>query len=124
MVRSRPVGGTTKDSMLNKRYRRVPTRFAPEISFEVTPALLRARQDTELEQLKARLLNERIRQVWDNRRTLQLSRAADEAAALAWVTPYPLLVFPALFEEKAETALLRVVRQDRVRERSRELLAV
>jgi len=29
----------------------------------------------------------------------------NEAAALAWITPYPALVFPGLFEEKAEAAL-------------------
>jgi hypothetical protein len=34
----------------------------------------------------------------------------------------PLLVFPALFEEKAETALLQAARQQSIRERSRVLL--
>ena len=110
--------------MLNRKYRRVPTRFGPDIRFEITPALTKARQDTELERLKTQLLGERLQQVWENRRTVQLRRAADEAAALAWVTPYPLLVFPGLFDEKAEAALLQVARQDRVRERSRDLLAV
>jgi hypothetical protein len=43
---------------------------------------------------------------------------------LAWVTRYPLLVFPALFDEQAEAALLRAERQEQVRQRSRELLAV
>jgi hypothetical protein len=33
-----------------------------------------------------------------------------------------LLVFPALFEEKAEAALLRAERQEQIRQRSRELL--
>lgn len=111
-----------KGSMMNKRYRRVPTRFAPETRFDVTPARARARRDTELELFKARLLRERLQNVWETRRVMQLRRAADEAAALAWVTPYPLLVFPGLFEEKALAALLRVERQDQVRQRSRELL--
>jgi hypothetical protein len=35
-----------------------------------------------------------------------------------------LLVFPALFEEKADFALARVEQQDRIRRISRELLAV
>jgi hypothetical protein len=52
-----------------------------------------------------------------------LRRAASEAAALAWATQYPLLVFPALFEEKADMALLRAARQEQIRQRSRELLA-
>jgi hypothetical protein len=43
---------------------------------------------------------------------------------LAWVTQFPLLVFPALFEEKAETAMLQAKRQASVRQRSLELLSV
>ncbi len=113
-----------KGRMTNKRYRRVPTRFAPETRFDVTPARARARQDSELELLKGRLLRERSQNIWETRRNFQLRRAADEAAALAWLTPYPLLVFPGLFEEKATDALLRVARQDQVRQRSRELLVV
>ena len=110
---------------MNDNYRRVPTEFAPEIRFEVTPvppARLRARQDTELEQLKNRLLRERLDNVWEPRRIGQLRRAANEAAALAWVTPFPTLVFPALFEERAANALLQVERQNQIRQRSRELL--
>ena len=53
----------------------------------------------------------------------QLRRAANEAAALAWVTRYPVLFFPVLFKEKAETALLRAERQEQVLQRSRGLLA-
>jgi hypothetical protein len=40
------------------------------------------------------------------------------------VTPYPLLFFPALFEEKADDALAQASRQRDVHQRSRELLAV
>ena len=50
--------------------------------------------------------------------------AANEAAALAWVTPYPLLVFPTLFEEKAAFAVKLAEKQEEVLDRSRELLAV
>jgi hypothetical protein len=110
---------------MNENNNRVPAEFAPEVRFEVTPvppARLRARQDIELEQLKSRLLRERLDRIWEPRRIGQLRRAANEAAALAWVTPFPLLVFPALFEEKAADALLRVERQNQIRHRSRELL--
>src|ERR1035441_7002039 len=116
-----------KDTNMNANYRRVPTQFGPETGFEVRPvppAPFRARQEAELEQLKARLLSERLETSWDPESDGQLRRAANEAAALAWVTQYPLLVFPALFEEKAEAALLRAERQEQVRQRSRELLAV
>ena len=111
---------------MNANYRRVPTRFGPETGFEVKPsppAPFRARQEAELERLKARLLAERLEAGWDSQLASQLRRAANEAAALAWVTRYPLLVFPALFEEKAEVALLRAERQEQVRQRSRVLLA-
>jgi hypothetical protein len=53
----------------------------------------------------------------------RLRRAANDAAALAWTTNVPLLVFPALFEEKAQLAFRQAARQECIRERSRELLA-
>jgi hypothetical protein len=112
---------------MNANYRRVPTQFGPETGFEVKPvppAPFRAWQEAELERLKTRLLSERIETRGDPQSEGQLRRAANEAAALAWVTRYPLLVFPALFEEQAEAALLRAERQEQVRQRSRELLAV
>jgi hypothetical protein len=53
-----------------------------------------------------------------------LRRAVNEAVALAWVTPYPLLVFPGLLDEKVEAALLQAARQENIRQRSLELLNV
>jgi hypothetical protein len=114
-----------KGKNMNDTYRRVPTEFGPETGFEVRPsppAPFRARQEAELERLKAQLLAERL-ETRNPQLDAQLRRAANEAAALAWVTQYPLLVFPALFEEKAEAALFRAGRQEQVRQRSRELLA-
>ena len=114
-----------KGKNMNDTYRRVPTEFGPETGFEVRPsppAPFRARQEAELERLKARVLAERP-ESRNPRLDSQLQRVANEAAALAWVTQYPLLVFPALFEEKAEAALFRAGRQEQVRQRSRELLA-
>ena len=55
--------------------------------------------------------------------TVPVRRAANEAAALAWVTSHPLLLFPALFEEKARITRRQFERQIAVRARSRELLA-
>ena len=52
-----------------------------------------------------------------------LRRAANDAAALAWATVFPLLVFPVLFEEKTEAALRRAERQARIFVNSRELIA-
>ncbi|HMP81078.1 MAG TPA: hypothetical protein PKA41_00035 [Verrucomicrobiota bacterium] len=102
-------------------YRRVPTRFGPETRFEVRP--FRAVQETELERLKNRLLQQRLGTTTAPELNARLRRAANEAAALAWITPFPLLMFPALFEEIAQTARVQAARQFRIRERSRELLA-
>ena len=88
------------------------------------PAPFRAVQENELEELKARLLRKKLYQLEQIGGGAYLRRAANEAAALAWVTPYPTLVFPALFDEKAETALRQVEKQERIRERSAMLLAV
>jgi len=50
-----------------------------------------------------------------------IRRAANEAAALAWVTFYPLLLFPALFEEKFRHALRHAERQAHIYANSPEL---
>ena len=105
----------------------MPTEFGPETRFEVEPlpvAPFRAVQESHFEKLKARLLTERLERAWAPDLTSQVRRAANEAAALAWVTPYPLLVFPVLFEEKAEAAGRVAERQAQILERSRELLAI
>lgn len=110
---------------MNPKYRRVPTRFEPETRFEVKPAPpapFRAVEETELERLKARLLQGLLDEA-EPKYNDYLRRAANEAAALAWVTPYPLLVFPALLDEKAATALRQADRQDRIRRRSFQLMA-
>lgn len=88
-------------------------------------APFRVTQETELERLKNSLLQARLREnPWEPDLNSQLRRAANEAASLAWVTPFPLLVFPVLFEEKAHGAAGRLARQRQIRARSRELLVV
>ena len=112
---------------MNTNYKRVPARFERETGFEVRlgpPAPFRARQEAELERLKARLLAEQLAACWVPQLGDRLGQAANDAAALAWVSAYPLLVFPVLFEEKAAAALLQAERQERIRLSSRELLAV
>ncbi len=58
----------------------------------------------------------------DGKLNAPLRRAANEAASLAWVTPFPLLFFPTLLEEKARTARRQQARQKRIRQQSRTLL--
>jgi hypothetical protein len=116
-----------KKGKMNKNYKRLPARFGPETRFEVKPAPpapFRAAQEIKFEALKDQLLRERLEQLLEPQLNSQLRRAANEAAALAWVTRYPLLVFPALFEEKTEAALAHADRQHEINQRSRELLAL
>ena len=122
---------------MNINKTRGPTRFGPETRFELRPASalrsssatedgppapFRATRETEFEQLKTRLLAEQLA-VATPELNIPLQRAANEAAALAWVTFYPLLVFPVLFEEKTAAAARQAQRQARIYTNSRELLA-
>ena len=112
---------------MNRNLRRVPTKFEPEVGFEVSPAGPARARTLEAEQfgrLKRRLLNERLEAALQPEANSSLAAAASEAEALAWVTAYPLLVFPVLFEEKAAAAARHARRQAEVWQRSRELLAV
>jgi len=107
--------------------RRVPTEFEPETCFELRPkppAPFRALQETELERLKNRLLAAQLARATEPELNTPLRHAANEAAALAWVTLYPLLVFPVLFEEKTRAAVRQTKHQARIYASSRELLAV
>lgn len=111
---------------MNKKETKVPTRFAPETRFElrpVPPAPFRAAQETEFERLKNKLLARELAEAATPELNAPLRRAANEAAALAWNTLFPLLVFPVLFEEKTEAALRQVERQARIYANSRELVS-
>jgi hypothetical protein len=112
---------------MSTKSKRLRTEFGPETRFEVGPAPpspFRADQESQFEGLKSRLLGEVLRVTYGAKPVVLVRRAANEAAALAWVTRYPLLVYPVLFQEKAEEALLLIDRQERVRERTRELMMV
>jgi hypothetical protein len=99
----------------------VPTEFAAETRFEVRPNPFLAARENEFEQLKTRLLATQLREV-EAELNAPLRRAANEAAAIAWATLYPLLVFPALFEEKIAAAVRQAERQARIYKNSRELV--
>ena len=99
---------------MKKNYQPVPTRFAPETRFEVKPvpaAPFRGTQETELERLKAELLQQHLNETTDAPTNARLRRAANDAATLAWLTPFPLLFFPALLEEKARQAKRQAAHQ-------------
>jgi hypothetical protein len=101
---------------MNRNKLNMTAEFAPETRFELRPnpaAPFRATQENEFERLKNKLL---ARQLLDAAPELNapLRRAANDAAALAWATVFPLLVFPVLFEEKTDAAVLRAGRQARI----------
>jgi len=106
---------------MNQNRNRVPTEFAAETRFEVRPNPFLAAREEEFERLKARLLAEQLQAAKAELNT-PLRRAANEAAAIAWATLFPLLLFPALFEEKIAAAARQAERQARVFKDSRELV--
>jgi hypothetical protein len=97
--------------------------LAPNTGSAVTRTPNPATQETELEQLKQRLLDQLLSEDHEPEFAALLRHAANEAASLAWATPYPLLVFPALAEEKTQAARRQIIRQRRIHRRSRILLA-
>lgn len=109
--------------------KRVRLRFEPPTRFEKTVASgvatlppFRGTLETELDVLKARLLSELLKGAGDAELYPRLRRAANDAAAVAWTTPFPLLVFPALLEEKAQQARQSHNHQQAVLARSRRLM--
>src|ERR1700722_16545747 len=101
---------------MNRKKLNVLTEFTPETRFELraNPASpFRATQETEFERLKNRLLAQQLPDAAPELNA-PLRRAANDAAALAWATVFPLLVFPVLFEEKTDAAVLRAGRQARI----------
>jgi hypothetical protein len=121
---------TLKGNMRNRTGNKVVrTRFGPETQFEIGPFTLapvpmRGQAESELEQLKARLLGQLLEKAAEAEPGLHaaLRRAANEAAGVAWFTPFPLLVFPTLLEEKAAKARRQQERQRQIRQRTQGLL--
>jgi hypothetical protein len=100
--------------------RKVPTKFAGDTHFEL-PVSTAAREQ-EFERLKSRLLEPLLAGTHDAGLREHLQRAAAEAASLAWMTPFPLLVLPILVEERAQEARRHAQLQAEVRARSQVLL--
>jgi hypothetical protein len=82
---------------------------------------MRGPAELELEQLKSRLLGQLLSPATEPGVSLALRRAANEAASMAWFTPFPLLFFPVLLEEKASAARRQQKRQREIRERTQGL---
>ena len=91
------------------------TGFSSDTKYELRPT------PDKFERLKNKLLAIRTQQAgakWED----SMRDAANEAAAIAWTTTVPSLVFPELFEEKFAAAVTQLQRQERILRKSRELL--
>jgi hypothetical protein len=80
-------------------------------------ALSRASESPTSANLRNRLLQETLDGQPGELLANLLRLAAVEAEAQAWLTSFPLLLFPTLFEEKARDAQNYVARQQRLRPR-------
>jgi hypothetical protein len=113
---------------MNTRNNTVPTEFGPNTRFVppivTTAPSYRGAVEAELERLKEQLLATELARTVSLEANVLLRRAANEAVALVWLTPYPLLLLPALFDEKAQAARKAVSRQSLIRERSSDLLVL
>ena len=78
----------------------------------------------ELERLKDCLLYEHTSAVSDAEVQTRLERAAEEAASIAWATPYPLLVLPILLDEKLSDARHKAEVQQSIYVRSQPIVAL
>ena len=78
--------------------------------------------EIDLEGLKQRMLREALEGAIATALHLLLRRAANEAAAVAWMHGQPLLVFPVLFAEKAAAARKQYHKQELIRSRSAEMV--
>lgn len=101
--------------------RKIQAYFDPDTEFEA-PLL----EGEPLKQTFAGLQKTLVTEALGETETLALhtplKQAANEAAGLAWITGFPLLVFPVLFTEKAERARRQENKARRIKALSAELL--
>lgn len=109
---------------INNNKLEIPTRFEPDVNFYVMPAItvsFKETVDTDLEKLKNRLIKEALERAEPEFYPL-LRRAANEAMAIAYTTPYPTLFYPLLFEEKAAKMRNVFKKQRFIKEKTRQLV--
>ena len=120
-------GGQKKEQNKMKPRQTLNPTFARPTRFEVRPATatvpFRAAQENQFERLKNRLLRAELDDVPLADLNTPLRQAANEAAALAWTTQFPLLVLPELFQEKALVARRQFEKQAQIRVRTQAFYA-
>ena len=82
---------------------------------EIFGAPLRGPIEGQLEELKERLLRPVLEEISNTELMKVISGAANEAAALAWFTVCPMLVLPALLDEKLRATFKRWEKQEKLR---------
>jgi hypothetical protein len=104
---------------------KVPTRFVNDTRFDVAipAAPFRGAAEHKLDQFKDWLLKRAAVPSANPDLMTRYQYAATEAATLAWMTPYPLLVLPVLLEEKLASARLHAERQKQIRGKSECIMA-
>jgi hypothetical protein len=83
-------------------------------AFELPPRFERRELETRFADLKEELLTELLEETETLDLHPRFKQAANEAAGLAWMTEFPLLVYPALFEEIAKRERARQQRQRQI----------
>ena len=97
---------------MSARYDKWSGEFGDPTPLATTPC--RGAGEEQLERLKEQLLAPLLSSVKSAGLVRELRWVANESAALAWLTACPLLVLPALLEEKIRTALQRWEFQQRL----------
>ena len=112
------------EGTMNEKTTRLTPRFARPTRFVLRPGTpSRAEREARLGELKERLLRVHLARTESDALKPAVQRAADEAASLAWATPYPLLVLPELVEEKVAAARAQAERQARIYRQTAALFA-
>lgn len=88
------------------------------------PRLPFGRHDVSLDTLRSALLEAALERNGTPSLIPWIRSAAHEAAAIAWLHPFPLLVFPTLFEEKLTAAHKHHHQQNLIRSRTEEWLTL
>ena len=83
-------------------------------AFELPPRFERRELETRFADMKDELLNELLEETETLDLHPRFKQAANEAAGLAWMTEFPLLVYPELFEEIAKRERARQNRQRQI----------
>ena len=98
------------------------TAFDAEEEFDLPVRFEREAIAEKFADLKDNLLEEYVDDSENLSYHARLKHAANEAAGLAWTTEYPLLFFPALFDEMARRERVRAGRQERIIAKTEDLL--